>query len=204
MTGSWSVTLGWRDILNIALALLAIGQFFRNRGVKNSRTEVLQRVATQTAAHGFAEAARIAYDLETWIGKSEWDRSLEHAKRMMVSLAEISGAWSFILETADADIFSAARIEIASVEKSVSLAMQNAPTPQQVEEMKQQCINASMYLAQIAGRFKRPDELIQKPIGNTLAAFLAKIEGKLKQSGELELPAEEIQRPTGIIKGNNP
>jgi hypothetical protein len=155
----WSITLHWQDILNILLAALAVFQFFRNRKTKEVCNEVLKRQAVQTAAHGFAEMARTAYDLETWVGKSEWERSLELAKTMMVSLAEGSGAWSGILETADVDIFAAARTEITSVEKSVLLAMQNAPTPQQTEQMKLQCINAATYLAEIAGRLKKPSEL---------------------------------------------
>jgi len=155
----WSITLHWQDILNIVLGVLAIYQFFANRKTKEVCNEVLKRQAVQTAAHGFAEMARTAYDLETWVGKSEWERSLELAKTMMVSLAEGSGAWSGILETADEDIFAAARAEIASVEKSVLLAMQNAPGAQQTEQMKLQCINAATYLAEIAGRLKKPIEL---------------------------------------------
>ena len=162
-TGGWSITLGWRDVLNIALGALAIYQFVRNRSTDRACKETVKRLAVQTAAHGLAEMARTAYDLETWIGKAEWDKSLDLAKRMMVSLAEGFGAWSFILETDDRDIFAAARSEIASVEKSVSSSAQNAPTPEQSEAMKQQCINAAMYLAQIAGTLKRPDELKISP-----------------------------------------
>jgi hypothetical protein len=44
-----------------------------------------------------------------------------------------------MLETSDQDNFDAARSEISSVEKFVSLAIQNAPTPEQKEEMKQGC-----------------------------------------------------------------
>jgi hypothetical protein len=176
MNAPWSITLGWRDILNLALGALAIYQFFRNRRTETTCNDVIKRQATQSAAHGFAEMARTAYDLETWIGKNEWDRSLELAKRMMVSLAEISGTWSVILETSDTDIFGAARTEIASVEKSISLAMQNAPTPQQSEEMRQQCINAAAYLAQTAGRLKRPDE-IKAPMKGVVRTLIERLRG---------------------------
>jgi hypothetical protein len=183
MNSPWSITLGWRDILNLALGALAIYQFFRNRRTETTCNDVIKRQATQSAAHGFAEMARTAYDLETWIGKNEWDRSLELAKRMMVSLAEISGAWSVILETSDADIFGAARSEISSVEKSVSLAMQNAPTPQQTEEMRQQCINAATYLAQTAGRLKRPDE-IRAPEKGIFRTVMERIRGNRRYEPE--------------------
>jgi hypothetical protein len=159
MTEAWSVTLGWRDVLNLALAALAVIQFLKNRRVKESCSVVIQRQSTQTAAHAFAEMARTASDVETWIGKSDWDRSLELAKRMMVSLAEGVGAWSSIIESADVDLFAAARAEIRSVEVAVSLARQNEPSLEQAQEMKQKCINAAAYLAEIAGRLKRPEEL---------------------------------------------
>jgi hypothetical protein len=159
----WSVTLHWGDILNITLALLAIVQFIRNRRTKESCRDILQRQAIQTAAHGFAEMARTAYDLETWIGKADWERSLELAKRIMVALAEGSGAWRVILEPTDGDTLDAARSEISSVERFVSLATQNAPNAAQTEEMKQRCINAALYLAEIAGRLKKPTELKEKP-----------------------------------------
>jgi hypothetical protein len=198
MADGWSITLGWRDILNLVLAAVAIIQFIRNRRTKQSCNEVIQRQAIQTAAHGFAEMARTAYDLETWIGKGEWDKSLDLAKRMMVSLAEGYGAWSVILETADVDIFAAARTEIASVEKSVSLAKQNAPTPQQTEEMKQQCINAATYLAETAGRLKRPGEL-KEPQGSKLQALRGRFhrrpslsEGEVR---DLKEAAKEVRKP---------
>jgi hypothetical protein len=155
----WSITLRWGDILNIALGLLAIIQFVRNRRTKEVCKDILKRQAIQTAAHGFAEMARTAYDLETWISKGDWERSLDLAKRMMVSLAEGSGAWRVILEVTDGDTLDAARSEIGSVEKFVSVAAQNAPSGAQSEEMKQRCINAAIYLAEIAGRLKRPTEL---------------------------------------------
>jgi hypothetical protein len=171
MADGWSITLGWRDILNLVLAAVAIAQFFLIRRTKRASNEVLQRQTVQTAAHGFAEMSTLASELETWVGKDEWERSLELAKRLMVSLAEASGAWSATLETTDVDNFDAARSEIRSVEKSVSSAVQDAPSPEKREEMKQQCMNSAIYMAAIAGRLKRPIEL-KAARGSILQALL--------------------------------
>jgi hypothetical protein len=198
MTEGWSVTLGWRDILNVVLAAIAIIQFVRNRKVKEASREVLQRQAVQTAAHGFAEMSKIASELETWVGKAEWERSLELAKRLMVSLAEASGAWSATLEANDADSFDAARSEIRSVEKAVSLAIQNAPAPEQIEAMKQQCMNSAIYMAAIAGRLKRPVELSHVR-GSRFQALISRLPGRsLLSKGEvkdLKETAKEVGKP---------
>jgi hypothetical protein len=175
----WSITLGWRDILNIALAALAVYQFWRNRRTKEACRDVLERQATQTAAHGFAEMSRTAAELETWISKDEWDRSLELAKRMIVSLAEGAGAWSIILDDADQDNFDAARSEISSVEKFVSVAIHTSPPPAQKEDIKQRCMNASVYLAEIAGKLKKPSEL-KKPEPQKSKTPQENIEGNKK------------------------
>lgn len=198
MAEGWSITLGWRDILNIVLAAVTIIQFLRNRRTKQTSREVLQRQAVQTAAHGFAEMSQIASELETWVGKAEWERSLELAKRLMISLAEASGAWSATLETSDRDNFDAARSEIHSVEKAVSLAIQNAPVPEQKEAMKQQCMNSAIYMAAIAGRLKRPVEL-KEPRGSKLQALRSRLFGTASLSkGEvkdLNEAAKEVRKP---------
>jgi hypothetical protein len=164
MAEGWSIRLDWRDILNIVLAAITVFQFFRNRRTKRVSLETLQVYAIQTAAHGFAEMSKLASDLETGVGKGEWARSLELAKRLTFSLAEASGLWSAILETSDVDSFDAARSEIRSVESSVSLAEQDVPNAAKREEIRQQCMNAAIYMAAIAGRLKRPSELKQAPI----------------------------------------
>jgi hypothetical protein len=190
MIDGWSITLGWRDILNIVLAALAVIQFVRNRRTKQDSREVLQRQAVQTAAHGFAEMSKIASELETWVGRDEWERSLELAKRLMVSLAEASGAWSATLETNDVDNFDAARSEIRSVEKSVSLAAQGAPSPEKREEMKQQCMNAAIYMAAIAGRLKRPGEL-KEARGSIVRTLMRRVRGG--QSGLSEVEVRDLK-----------
>ena len=197
MIVDWSVTLGWRDILNIVLGLITVSQFFRIRRTNQVCTEVLRRHNVQTAAHGFAEMSKIASELETWVGKSEWERSLELAKRLMVSLAEASGAWTSILETKDVDNFDAARSEIRSVESAVSSADQNPPPPEKREEMKLQCMNTAIYLTTIAGRLKRPSEL-EEPKPSALQRLRNQIGGPKRMSDieviDLKKTAKEVKQ----------
>jgi hypothetical protein len=195
MADSWSVTLGWRDVLNVILAVVTIWQFARLRKTKQVCKEVLQRQNVQMAAHGFAEMSKIASELETWVGKSEWERSLELAKRLMVSLAEASGAWTSILETTDIDNFDAARSEVRSVESAVSLAEQNAPSAEKREEMKQQCVNTAIYLTTIAGRLKRPSELKEPPKGRALLTRVFGAKLSEMEIRDLKKAVKEVGKP---------
>ncbi len=155
---SRTITLDWRDVLNIVLAIVAILQYLRRRKIKEASDEALQRQARQTAAHGFAEMAREAYDLEIWIQKDAADLSIDLTKRLIVSLATGIGSWSTILDPQESDNADAARSEIMAVEKALPGA-QGALTPERKEELRNRCVTASTLLAEIAGRLKRPDEV---------------------------------------------
>jgi hypothetical protein len=62
--------------------------------------------------------SRMASDLETSVRKGEWESNHDLAKRLLILLAEASGAWSDTLEQTDVDNFDALRTEITVVEKS--------------------------------------------------------------------------------------
>jgi hypothetical protein len=198
MTEGWSVKLGWGEILNITLAALAVIQFLRNLRTKQACKDVLLRHAVQTAAHAFAEMATLATELETWVGKAEWERSLELAKRLMISLAETSGAWTVILEPNDKDSLDAAASEIRSVEILVSSAQKNPPSVEQQEEMKQQCMNAAVYLTAIEGKLKRPNELKEPPVSvaqSILDWFRSTPKLTKTEVRELSETAQEVRKP---------
>jgi hypothetical protein len=195
--GNWSITLKWGDVLNVVLAAVAILQFFRNRRTKQVCNEILKRESVKTAAHGFTEMSRMASDLETSVRKGEWESSHDLAKRLLILLAEASGAWSDTLEQTDVDNFDAARTEITVVEKSVSVAIRTAPTPEEIEEMKQRCVNSSAFMATIAGRLKAPPEL-QERRDSKWQAFLNRFKPTGLSSAEardLRKTAKEIRKP---------
>jgi hypothetical protein len=146
------------------LAVLAASQYIRARRISDATKEVLRRQAEQTAAHGFAGMAREAYDLETWIGKEDWERSRDLAKRLVVSLAEGLGSWSMILGPSNKDNADASRNEIMFVERSIPGQGGNDPLGVELkEDLTNRCITAAMLLAEIAGRLKTPTELIETP-----------------------------------------
>jgi hypothetical protein len=161
---TWSITLGWQDVLNVGLAAVAVWQAIRARRTSQICQQVLRRQAGQTAAHGFAEMAREAYDLETSLRRGDWERSLDLAKQLIVSLAEGLGAWSVILEPSDKDNAEASRNEIMSVERSIpGQGDDHQITEELREDMRNRCITATMLLAEIAGRLKTPAELAETP-----------------------------------------
>jgi hypothetical protein len=157
----WTLTLHWQDVLNIILGVVAVLEFLKRRETSRECRAVLHRQASQTAAHGFAEMAREAYDLETWLQKNDWERSLELAKRLVVSLAEGLGSWSIVLAPSDKDNADASRNEIMFVERSIPNQAGDPLGAELKEDMRNRCITAAMLLAEIAGKLKTPAELLE-------------------------------------------